>query len=91
MRPVLHLALANLRAYPHHRAVSLLIEAVAGRTCEDTWCSIRDDMRRIKIGHLRSPLEKARSVCTRGGSAIRVRTNCQSQVTSRGKYATSLA
>lgn len=55
MRPVFHWAPHRICAHVSITVLSLLLERVAERACADTWRNIRDDLRQIKLGHLRSP------------------------------------
>lgn len=55
MRPVFHWAPHRICAHVSITVLSLLLERVAERACQDTWRNIRDDLRQIKLGHLRSP------------------------------------
>jgi transposase len=55
IRPLFHWAAHRICAHVSLTMISLLLERVAERLCDDTWRNIRDDLRSIKLGHLSSP------------------------------------
>jgi hypothetical protein len=52
MRPVFHWAPHRIHAHISLTVLSLLLERVAERDCEDTWRNIRDDLRQVKLAQL---------------------------------------
>lgn len=55
MRPVFHHAPHRIHAHITLTVLSLLLERVAERACEDTWRNIRDDLRQVKLAQLSGP------------------------------------
>jgi transposase len=55
LRPVFHWAPHRIHAHVALTVLSLLLERVIERECEDTWRNIRDDLRQVKLAQLSSP------------------------------------
>jgi transposase len=55
MRPVFHWAPHRIHAHIAITVLSLLLERVIERDCQDTWRNIRDDLKRIQLAQLSSP------------------------------------
>jgi transposase len=55
MRPVFHWAPHRIHAHIAITVLSLLLERVIERDCQDTWRNIRDDLKRIQLVQLSSP------------------------------------
>jgi hypothetical protein len=55
LRPVFHWAPHRIHAHVALTVLSLLLERVAERACNDTWRNIRDDLRQVKLAQLSSP------------------------------------
>lgn len=55
LRPVFHWAPHRIHAHVALTVLSLLLERVAEKACDDTWRNIKDDLRRIKLAQLLSP------------------------------------
>jgi len=62
MRPVYHHAVHRIHAHIAITVLSLLLERVAERDCEDTWRNIRDDLKGIKLVELSGPNGRVRQV-----------------------------
>jgi transposase len=55
IRPMFHWAPHRISAHVSLTMVSLLLERIAERACEDTWRNIRDDLRQVKLAQLLTP------------------------------------
>jgi hypothetical protein len=55
LRPVYHRLEHRIRAHIALTVLSLLLERVAERACQDTWRNIRDDLKQIKLAQLSGP------------------------------------
>jgi hypothetical protein len=55
LRPVYHWAVHRVHAHVALTVLALLLERVAELACGDTWRNIRDDLRQIKLAHLKGP------------------------------------
>ena len=55
LRPVYHWAPHRIHAHVALTVFALLLERVAEHACGDTWRTIRDDLRQIKLAQLLSP------------------------------------
>jgi hypothetical protein len=54
MRPVFQRAPHRIHAHIAITVLSLLLERVIERDCQDTWRNIRDDLKRIQLAQLSS-------------------------------------
>ena len=54
-RPVFHFAPHRISAHVSLCMLTLLLERIAERACDDTWRNIRDDLRQIKLARLLTP------------------------------------
>lgn len=55
LRPVYHRLEHRIRAHIALTVLSLLLERVAEKACQDTWRNIRDDLKQIKLVQLSGP------------------------------------
>lgn len=55
LRPVFHWSPHRIHAHVAITVLSLLLERVAERACEDTWRNIRDDLKQVKLAQLSGP------------------------------------
>ena len=55
LRPVYHYAPHRIHAHVFLTVLALLLERIAEHTCDDTWRTIRDDLRQVKLAQLLSP------------------------------------
>jgi hypothetical protein len=55
IRPLFHWAPHRISAHVSLTLVSLLLERLAERACQDTWRNIRDDLRQVKLAQLLTP------------------------------------
>jgi transposase len=55
MRPVFHWVAHRIHSHVFLTVLSLLLERVAERACQDTWRNIRDDLKPIKLVQLSGP------------------------------------
>jgi transposase len=55
LRPVFHWAVHRIHAHIALTVLSLLLERVIERECQDTWRNIRDDLRQVKLVQLTGP------------------------------------
>ena len=55
VRPVFHFAPHRISAHVSLCMLTLLLERIAERACDDTWRNIRDDLRQIKLARLLTP------------------------------------
>jgi transposase len=54
LRPVFHWAPHRICAHVTLNVLALLMERVAEHACKDSWRNIRDDLKRIRLAHLKS-------------------------------------
>jgi hypothetical protein len=71
IRPIFHWVPHRISAHVSLTMVSLLLERLAERACQDTWRNIRDDLRQVKIAQLLTPNGQVWQVTEPGPSAAK--------------------
>jgi len=71
LRPVFHWAPHRIHAHVALTVLSLRLERIAEQACGDTWRSIRDDLKQIKLAQLLSPNGTVWQVTEPGTNALK--------------------